>query len=254
MANLSLISSALGEIMPIRFRKIFSLGKGFRINLSKRGMSASIGNPGGTLNIGKRGVRPTVGLPGTGISFTPTQNNTSKNNSKFSRGVVLSFSILSTCLFVICCFAALVSRSGSSSATATPAAQVDPAFIIASTSSAAQTQTSIAIPPTSIITSTILPSSNISPTSTVFIFSIQTDLALTNQYIYSTNTPFTLATPTLSSSGAGVCSCTIDLDCKDFSTHRQAQSCYDYCVSLGYGDVHNIDGNDKDGLACESLP
>jgi beta-lactamase superfamily II metal-dependent hydrolase len=44
-----------------------------------------------------------------------------------------------------------------------------------------------------------------------------------------------------------------DLNCSDFSTHAEAQRCYDYCKSQGYGDVFRLDG-DKDGSACESLP
>ena len=50
------------------------------------------------------------------------------------------------------------------------------------------------------------------------------------------------------------CSCTgPDLDCADFDTHNQAQACFEHCVSLGYGDVYRLDG-DNDGLACEALP
>ncbi len=51
------------------------------------------------------------------------------------------------------------------------------------------------------------------------------------------------------------CNCSgPDLDCKDFSSHASAQSCYGYCRAAGYGDVFRLDGNDTDGLACESLP
>ena len=58
-----------------------------------------------------------------------------------------------------------------------------------------------------------------------------------------------------SSGGNATCVCSgPDLDCKDFKTHKAAQSCYNYCVSQGYGDVFRLDGNDNDGLACESLP
>jgi hypothetical protein len=52
----------------------------------------------------------------------------------------------------------------------------------------------------------------------------------------------------------GFCTCTgPDLDCPDFSTHNQAQACFDHCRLLGYGDVYGLD-RDNDGLACESLP
>jgi len=65
-----------------------------------------------------------------------------------------------------------------------------------------------------------------------------------------------IPTNTLSSNGGNaVCNCIgPDLDCKDFNTHAAAQACYNYCVSQGYGDAHGLDGNDNDGLACESLP
>ncbi|MEZ4641767.1 MAG: SH3 domain-containing protein [Chloroflexota bacterium] len=51
------------------------------------------------------------------------------------------------------------------------------------------------------------------------------------------------------------CACSgPDLDCGDFPTHAAAQACYDLCVAtVGY-DYHGLDGNDNDGLACESLP
>ena len=71
--------------------------------------------------------------------------------------------------------------------------------------------------------------------------------------------PTLVAIPTSSGAGASgnaPCNCSgPDLDCKaDFNTHAAAQACYDYCVSQGFGDVFGLDGNDNDGLACESLP
>lgn len=45
-----------------------------------------------------------------------------------------------------------------------------------------------------------------------------------------------------------------DLDCEiDFTIQTEAQACFDYCQSLGYGDTFGLD-DDGDGLACESLP
>lgn len=50
------------------------------------------------------------------------------------------------------------------------------------------------------------------------------------------------------------CSCqTNSLNCTDFATHADAQVCYEYCLSQGAGDIHQLDGN-ADGIACESLP
>ena len=57
-----------------------------------------------------------------------------------------------------------------------------------------------------------------------------------------------------SENGDSPCNCTgPDLNCDDFATQEEAQRCYDYCVSQGYGDVFGLD-RDSDGIACESLP
>ena len=41
---------------------------------------------------------------------------------------------------------------------------------------------------------------------------------------------------------SGVCSCAGDCyDCQDFDSKSDAQRCYDYCMSIGKGDVHGID-------------
>lgn len=61
-------------------------------------------------------------------------------------------------------------------------------------------------------------------------------------------------TSSSSSSSAAVCSCSSNsLNCSNFSTHSQAQSCFNYCVGQGRGDIHRLDA-DNDGVACESLP
>ena len=56
--------------MPIRFRKSFKVFPGVKINVSRGGISVSVGRPGATLNFSKRGVRQTIGLPGSGVSET----------------------------------------------------------------------------------------------------------------------------------------------------------------------------------------
>jgi len=73
------------------------------------------------------------------------------------------------------------------------------------------------------------------------------------------NAPPTLVvvptSPGAGSGGNAPCNCSgSDLDCGDFSSHASAQACHDYCKSLGLGDIFRLDGNDNDGLACESLP
>lgn len=65
--------------MGFRIRKSIKIAPGLRINLSKSGVSASVGKRGATVNIGKNGVKSTIGIPGTGISHTV---NHSKNNRR----------------------------------------------------------------------------------------------------------------------------------------------------------------------------
>ena len=56
--------------MGFRFRKSIKLFPGVRLNLSKTGISASVGRPGATINLSERGTHGTVGIPGTGISYS----------------------------------------------------------------------------------------------------------------------------------------------------------------------------------------
>ena len=65
--------------------------------------------------------------------------------------------------------------------------------------------------------------------------------------LLSTPPPPTQPPPT------AVCDCSGNIyNCSDFSTHAEAQACYEHCKSLGRGDIHLLDG-DNDGIACESL-
>ena len=54
--------------MPIRFRKSFKIFPWFKINMSKSGISETVGTRGVHLTFGKRGVRQSIGLPGSGLS------------------------------------------------------------------------------------------------------------------------------------------------------------------------------------------
>ena len=55
--------------MGWRFRKSFRVIPGVCLNLSRSGLSASIGGAPFTVNIGPRGVMNTLSIPGTGISY-----------------------------------------------------------------------------------------------------------------------------------------------------------------------------------------
>ncbi|MGF1878807.1 DUF4236 domain-containing protein [Photobacterium frigidiphilum] len=69
--------------MGFKFRKRIKIAPGININLSKSGVSASVGKPGATVNIGKNGVKGTVGIPDSGLSYSETLKsnaNTKPNN------------------------------------------------------------------------------------------------------------------------------------------------------------------------------
>jgi Protein of unknown function (DUF4236) len=56
--------------MALRFRRSIRILPGLRLNLGKRGVSASVGVRGAHITVGKSGVRETVGIPGSGVSYT----------------------------------------------------------------------------------------------------------------------------------------------------------------------------------------
>lgn len=63
--------------MAFRFRKSFKLLPGVRLNVSKSGLSTSVGPRGAKLNFSKDRTTATVGLPGTGLSHTSTVSRVS---------------------------------------------------------------------------------------------------------------------------------------------------------------------------------
>ena len=83
--------------MGFRFRRSITLFPGVRINLSKSGVSTSIGAPGATLNVGsKRGARVTVGIPGSGLSYSeklPTVAGRDAAGQKTGIGALLGWGV-----------------------------------------------------------------------------------------------------------------------------------------------------------------
>lgn len=57
-----------------RFRKSFSVLPGVHVNLSKSGVSTSLGGKGATLNVGHGQRTVTLGVPGTGLSYRAPVN------------------------------------------------------------------------------------------------------------------------------------------------------------------------------------
>jgi hypothetical protein len=57
--------------MAFRFRRSIKLLPGVRLNVSKSGITTSIGTKGATVKVGgKAGPKATVGLSGSGLSYT----------------------------------------------------------------------------------------------------------------------------------------------------------------------------------------
>lgn len=61
--------------MSFRFRKRIKLFPGVHINLSKSGISTSVGVKGAQLTRGHGKTRATFGLPGSGLSHTSITSN-----------------------------------------------------------------------------------------------------------------------------------------------------------------------------------
>ena len=55
--------------MGFRFQKRLSILPGVRVNMSKGGVSTSLGPRGADVNIGRNGVTTNAGIPGTGLSY-----------------------------------------------------------------------------------------------------------------------------------------------------------------------------------------
>lgn len=60
--------------MALRFQRRIRIAPGVSLNLSKRGIGASVGPRGAKVSVGRRGVYGNVGLPGTGLSYREKLN------------------------------------------------------------------------------------------------------------------------------------------------------------------------------------
>ena len=77
--------------MGLRFRRSIRLLPGVRLNLSRSGVSATLGAPGATLNVGRRSAL-TLGIPGTGLSYRrslPRRSRTPARSGRSAGWVVL---------------------------------------------------------------------------------------------------------------------------------------------------------------------
>ena len=74
--------------MGTRFQKRVKIFPGVTLNLSKSGVSASIGVKGARKTFGHGKTRTTVGLPGTGLSYTTIKSNKSQAAGDLPRMVL----------------------------------------------------------------------------------------------------------------------------------------------------------------------
>lgn len=81
--------------MGFRFRKRIKILPGVRLNLSKSGVSTSLGGRGLTVNLKDGKTKTTVGIPGSGLSYSQTAaNGTSGTNARSRAPWVLLLLIL----------------------------------------------------------------------------------------------------------------------------------------------------------------
>lgn len=78
--------------MGFRFRKSIKIIPGVRLNISRRGVSTSVGVPGATVNFSDRGTRGTVGIPGTGLSYSEQLGsaNDAQERAQISLGWIIA--------------------------------------------------------------------------------------------------------------------------------------------------------------------
>jgi hypothetical protein len=55
--------------MGLRFRRTVKLFPGVRLNLSRSGVSTTVGVRGASVTVGKKGTYANVGVPGSGVSY-----------------------------------------------------------------------------------------------------------------------------------------------------------------------------------------
>jgi len=97
--------------MGFRFRRRLRVMPGVHLNLSKSGVSTSIGRRGATLNLSSKGTRTTVGLPGTGLSYQSRRTPRAGKTASSAGGAPARFSVASVIGWILAIgFVALLLR------------------------------------------------------------------------------------------------------------------------------------------------
>jgi hypothetical protein len=74
-----------------RFRRTIRLLPGVHLNISKTGVSLSLGGPGATINLNKEGTQTTLGLPGSGASYRGERSRWSQLGSPDAASPLLRY-------------------------------------------------------------------------------------------------------------------------------------------------------------------
>lgn len=86
-----------------------------------------------------------------------------------------------------------------------------------------------------------------------YFASAQNIAATTGVGLWGATPTLAVVIPIATSGGVAACSCSYNqYNCPDFSSRSEAQACFNYCISIGSGDVHRLD-SDNDGAVCESM-
>lgn len=80
--------------MGIRFQKRIKVLPGVTVNLSRSGVSTSLGPQGAKVTLGHGQRRTTVGLPGTGLSMTEVKRTQAPPGSKALPGVLVAVMVV----------------------------------------------------------------------------------------------------------------------------------------------------------------
>jgi hypothetical protein len=80
--------------MGIRFQKRIKVLPGVTVNLSRSGVSTSLGPQGAKVTLGHGQRRTTVGLPGTGLSMTEVKRTEAHAGSAALPGVLVGVMLL----------------------------------------------------------------------------------------------------------------------------------------------------------------
>lgn len=92
--------------MAIRFRKSFKVAPGVRLNVSKSGLSTSIGGKGVTANLSKKGTRVTTGIPGSGLSTSKLYTSKQRQQPEEGHSSIAGWVILILLALVIAAWVA----------------------------------------------------------------------------------------------------------------------------------------------------